>query len=145
MTKTARGQAKQIRTMRDGGATWAEVVEAVGVSETTARKRLKELDEELASSEGKAAKVEPPKSKINTRQDTVDAMSAILDGSATTDDSEVAPKPKKAEETDTPKPRSGRYLKLTCGCGHIIRTSKTVAAAASVKCTDCKKPFTEAA
>ena len=44
MTKTRRKKAEQVRRMRADNHPWAEVVEAVGVSESTARKLLKELE-----------------------------------------------------------------------------------------------------
>lgn len=132
MTKSRREQAKTIKAMRDSGATWAEVTAEVSVSESTGRKMLKELDEAIA--DGRAAKVEPPKADSTPKSST------------------PAPKPKKTKarkaEPDEPKaPRSGRYLKLVCSCDEplVIRTSKTVAKAASVRCVACGSLFEEAA
>jgi hypothetical protein len=139
MTKTARDEAKQIKRLRDEGKTWAEVTEQVGLSETTARKRLAELEADLASSNGRAAKVEPPKAATPPAPPTRDAVTQrALDGLA-------ASAAASAASTDA-KPRSGRYLKLQCRCedAKVIRCSRSVATR-GVACPECKELFEEAA
>lgn len=118
--------AEEVRGRRAEGQTWGEITKDHGFSETTGRKLLKEL-EEYEAKKDKGSVVLP-------------GLGSVPRPPADADEKKATPKP----ANDQPKARSGRYLKLSCGCGHVIRTGKAVAESASIHCTTCDKPFTEA-
>lgn len=122
--------ARATRQLRENGATWAQVTEAHGFSESTGRKLLKELDEYEAK-KAKLRVVETESTEPPTTEDEAveKAKQLLRDGGV-----------------GKPAPtgvRSGRYIKATCKCGTVIRLSQTNLDKGTIRCSECDTAFTK--
>lgn len=130
-TKGRIAAARATRELRDNGATWKDVTEAHGFSESTGRKLLKELDEY----EAKKAKLRVVETESTESTELPAEDEAVAKAKQILRDGGVKKAPVGA--------RSGRYIKATCACGTVIRLSQTNLDRQTIHCSECGKPFTE--
>lgn len=116
-----------VKEAREGGSTWKQVEEELGIKPDLGRTLVKEA-EEYDAKKAKLRVVETESTEPPVDDPAVAKAKQILrDGGE--------PKAKAPA-------RSGRYVKATCGCGTVIRLSQTNLDKGSITCTECKKPFT---